>query len=402
MYGFAYTNRVIVGTASLAFKHDLHLNDVQIGLIFSSFAYPYMIFTAMGGWFGDRFGARWSLALLAVVWSGATILMGLATSFMGMMAFGILLGIGQGPTFPIATRAISDWLPERKRAFAQGIMHSSSRLATALTPPLVTLLIVFVTWRGSFIVLGFLGLIWGVAWLIYFRNFPQDHPGITQAELLDLPASRRTKNEQKVSVPWPALVRRLLPVITVYFCYGWMLWLYLAWIPNYFFHRYHLNMKSSAFFSAGVFLAGVLGDLLGGIVSDWILIRTKNLVKARRNVVVVCFLLALVSLLTLFYVRHPGGAAVCLSFAFFFTEFTIGPMWAIPMDITPEFAGSASGIMNVGSPLAAIISPVVFGFVIDKTGNWNLPFIGSVAILLLGAVMAFWMRPEVEFHWPAK
>lgn len=402
MYGFAYTNRVIVGTASLVFKHDLHLSEVEVGLVFSAFAYPYMICTAMGGWFGDRFGARWSLAVLAVIWSGATVLMGLATSFMGMMSFGILLGIGQGPTFPIATRAVSDWLPERKRAFAQGIMHSSSRLATAITPPLVMWLIVLVTWRGSFIVLGFLGLFWAVVWSIYFRNFPHDHPRITPEELRELPADSASKRGGRRNVPWGPLVRRMLPVTTVYFCYGWMLWLYLAWIPSYFFHRYGLNMKSSAFFSAGVFLAGVLGDAIGGIVSDWILSRTKNLIKARRNVVVVCFLLALASLLPLFLVRHPAGAAVCLSFAFFFTEFTIGPMWAMPMDITPEFAGSASGIMNVGSPLAAIISPVVFGFVIDKTGNWNLPFIGSVAILLFGVVMAFWMKPDVEFQWTRK
>lgn len=398
MYGFAYTDRVIVGTASIVFRHDLHLTNVQLGLVFSAFAYPYMVFTAFGGWFGDRFGARWSLALLAVIWSGATILMGLAMSFAGMMAFGILLGIGQGPTFPIATRAVSDWLPKRNRAFAQGIMHSSSRLAAALTPPVVAWLILLVTWRGSFIVLGFLGLFWAVAWSIYFRKSSGEHPRISPEDLLEFPASQSSRSREKRYVPWWPLIRRMLPVTTVYFCYGWMLWLYLAWIPNYFFHRYGLNMKDSAFFSAGVFLAGVFGDAVGGIVSDRVLIRTKSLIKARRNVVVACFLLALCSLLFLFFVRHPAGAALCLSLAFFFTEFTIGPMWAIPMDITPEFAGSASGLMNVGSPLAAIISPVAFGFVIDRTGNWNLPFIGSVAILLFGVVMAFRMRPEAEFH----
>jgi MFS family permease len=83
--------------------------------------------------------------------------------------------------------------------------------------------------------------------------------------------------------------------------------------------------------------------------------------------------------------------------AFFFSEFTIGPMWAIPMDIAPKFSGSASGLMNIGSPLAAIVSPLVFGYLIDKTGNWNFPFVGSIAILLVGSVVAFWMKPEKEF-----
>jgi len=83
-----------------------------------------------------------------------------------------------------------------------------------------------------------------------------------------------------------------------------------------------------------------------------------------------------------------------LSLAFFFSEFTVGPLWAIPMDIAPRFAGSASGLMNTGTAFAAVISPLVFGFVIDKTGNWELPFIGSIGMLLLGAILAFWMKPD--------
>src|SRR5712664_4740546 len=85
--------------------------------------------------------------------------------------------------------------------------------------------------------------------------------------------------------------------------------------------------------------------------------------------------------------------AVFLSLAFFFSEFTIGPMWAIPMDIAPRFSGSASGLMNSGSALAAIVSPLVFGYVIDRTGNWELPFLGSIGLLFLGSIMAFWMKP---------
>jgi MFS family permease len=69
-------------------------------------------------------------------------------------------------------------------------------------------------------------------------------------------------------------------------------------------------------------------------------------------------------------------------------------MWAIPMDIAPQYSGSASGLMNVGSALAAILSPLVFGYVVDKTGNWDIPFLGSIVLLLVGAfVAAFWMKP---------
>jgi len=91
-------------------------------------------------------------------------------------------------------------------------------------------------------------------------------------------------------------------------------------------------------------------------------------------------------------------AAGCLSLGFFFAELTIGPMWAIPMDIAPQFSGTAAGLMNVGSAFAAIVSPVVAGWIIDTTGNWNLPFVGSMMLMLLGAVMAFAMRPDQPFR----
>jgi MFS family permease len=398
MYAITYIDRVNVSTAALVFKQDLHLTNAQVGLVFSAFAYPYVIFTTFGGWLSDRFGARWSLAVSAIVWGGATLVAGMTTTLAGMLMARAVLGLGEGATFPIATRAMCDWLPERKRAFAQGITHSSSRLGTAITPPLVAWLIALITWRGSFAVLGIISLGWALAWAIYFRDSPADHSAITEEELEALPAYI-SRGEGKVpAVPWLLLARRMLPVTFVYFCYGWTLWLYLAWIPSFFLHSYRLDVKNSAFFSSGVFLAGVIGDTLGGVVSDRILSKTGNRNKARRNLVVGGFLCSLACMLLIFFVHQVSSAAICLSLAFFFSEFTIGPMWAIPMDIAPKFSGCASGLMNVGSPLAAIISPLVFGYVIDKTGNWNFPFLGSIAILLFGSVAAFWMKPDQEFR----
>jgi len=185
----------------------------------------------------------------------------------------------------------------------------------------------------------------------------------------------------------------MLPVTAVYFCYAWTLWLYLAWIPMFFLHSYKLDLKTSALFSGGVFFGGVVGDALGGIVSDHLYQKTHNLDRARRNLVVFGFLGSLIFMAPILFLHNVTWAALCLSLAFFFAEFTIGPMWAIPMDIAPRFSGSASGLMNSGSALAAIISPLVSGYVIDKTGNWELPFLGSIGLLLIGSVLAFLMKP---------
>jgi MFS family permease len=397
MYGITYIDRVNVSTASLVFKQDLHLTNAQVGLVFSAFAYPYVFFTTIGGWLSDRIGARWALTVSAVIWGSATLVTGMTTTLAAMLAARAVLGFGEGATFPIATRAMCEWLPERRRAFAQGVTHSSSRLGAAVTPPLVAWLIALITWRGSFVVLGIVSLVWALAWAVYFRDNPADHVNITAKELESLPPFV-VRDRKADPVPWLSLARRMAPVTVVYFCYGWTLWLYLAWIPSFFLHSYHLDVKNSALFSSGVFFAGVVGDTLGGVVSDRILSKTGDRIMARRNLVVAGFICSLQCMLLIFFVRSVSAAVICLSLGFFFAEFTIGPMWAVPMDIAPQFSGSASGLMNIGSPLAAIVSPVVFGYVIDKTGNWTLPFLGSISILLVGSIVAFWMRPDKEFR----
>jgi MFS family permease len=112
----------------------------------------------------------------------------------------------------------------------------------------------------------------------------------------------------------------------------------------------------------------------------------------------VCMLFCLLSLIPLMFTHDLTLSIVCLASGFFFAEMTIGPMWAIPMDIAPEFAGTASGMMNTGSALAAIISPVMGGFLIDYFGNWDLPFVGSILLMGVGVVLAFRMQPESRFE----
>jgi MFS family permease len=400
MYGITYIDRVNVSTAAAVFGKELQLSNTQIGFVFSAFAYPYLLFQIFGGWVGDRFGARIALTVAGVIWSLGTVMTGLAGSFASLVAARLILGFGEGATFPVATRAMSDWTPASRRGFAQGITHSAARLGNALTPPMVAALVVLVSWRGSFIVLGVASFIWTALWILYFRDNPRDHPRISAEELDRLPPFRSRGERKREPVPWGPLTRRMLPVTIVYFCYGWTLWLYLSWIPQYFAQSYHLNLRDSSLFAAGVFFGGVVGDTLGGVVTDRIYERTRDRNKARRNMVVFGFLCSLASMLPILFLHDVTLAAFCLSLAFFFSEFTIGPMWAIPMDIAPRYAGTASGLMNTGSALAAIISPVIAGYMIDLTGIWELPFIGSIALLLLGSMLAFRMRPDQELDAP--
>src|SRR5262249_10944085 len=149
---------------------EFNLTNTQIGLVFSAFAYPYAIFQIMGGWVGDRFGPRLTLFGCGLIWAIATIVTGLAGGLISLFLTRVLLGLGEGATFPTATRAMQYWVRTERRGFAQGITHSFARFGNAVTPPIVAWLMSLFTWRGSFVILGTISLIWVFVWLWYFRN----------------------------------------------------------------------------------------------------------------------------------------------------------------------------------------------------------------------------------------
>jgi MFS family permease len=395
MYFLTYIDRVNISTvvASNQFLKEIPLSKVQIGFVFSAFAYPYLLFQVIGGWVADKFGPRKALTICGIIWAGATIATGLVHGLAALFVARVILGFGEGATFPTATRAMSYWTPKEKRGYAQGITHAFSRLGNSLTPWLVASLTLAISWRGSFIIVGVISVVWAIVWGLYFRDDPNKHSGVTPEEIATLPPYG-SKEGTGVKVPWSRLVGRMAPVTIVYFCYGWILWLFLSWIPSFFKGQYHLDLKTSALFASGVFISGVVGDTLGGLVTDKLYERTHNHKFARCNMVAVMMFLCGVSLVPLMFTRNLNLVALALTAGFFFAEMTIGPMWAIPMDIAPKFAGTASGLMNTGSALAAIVSPVIGGYLIQKTGNWLLPFIVSMGVILVGSALSFTMHPE--------
>src|ERR1700744_1747035 len=306
MYLITYLDRVNVSTAAAGFGPEFQLNKTEVGLVFSAFAYPYLVFQIIGGWVSDRFGAKRTLICCGAVWAVATILTGLAGGLTSLLAARLLLGFGEGATFPAATAAMARWVAKEKRGFAQGITHAASRIGNAVAPGAIVLVMATWGWRESFYICGLFSLLWVIVWAVTFTEHPKDHPRITSDELEVLPVPK----PRAAKVPWMALFRRMAPVTIVYFCYGWTLWLYLSWIPQYFLHSYHLDLKSSAGFATGVFFAGVVGDTLGGIVSDRILKKSGNLKRARSQMVAVCMLLSLVSLSPIVF-NHDLTISIC-------------------------------------------------------------------------------------------
>jgi MFS family permease len=395
MYLVLYIDRVNIATAAPFIQRDLDLSNTELGLALSAFAYPYTVFQLIGGWLGNRFGARRTLCVSLILVCIATALTGMVGGLATLFLARVALGLGEGSALPTATHAMSSWTPAGRWGFAQGITHSSARFGNWITPPIVAALIVSFSWRDSFFILAGISLVWTAIWAWYFRDSPNDHPHVTSDDLARLPSKRPADGAR--AVPWLRLFRRIFPATAVDFFYGWALWLFLTWIPSFFVQNFQLDIRSSALFSSGVFFGGVVGDTLGGWVSDYVLKRTGNIDAARRNVIVVGFVGAAACFLPVIFVHDLTLSVICLSAAFFFAELIVAPVWAVPMDIAPRYAGTAAGMMNFGSAFAGIVSPVVFGYLVDISGSWTVPFIAVVVLLLFGVVPAFYMRPDLPF-----
>jgi sugar phosphate permease len=397
MYFIEYVDRVNLSVAAPLIKQEFGLSNTRLGVALASFGYCYAIFQIICGYLGDRLGPRRMLAMSGILWGLGTLTTGFATGLGGLILARLLVGTGEGGTIPVATRAMSNWVPRERRGFAQGFTHSASRAAAALTPPLVVFMIPFVGWRGAFMVMGVISLLWVVLWYSYFRDDPRNHRGVTPEELAALPPyadAARDQGGRRQRVPWLRLLLRILPVTIVFFAHAWALWMYLSWLPSFFVSHFHIDLKHSAFYTGAVFLAAVIGNTSGGMLTDWLYTRTGKLNASRRNVVILAFGGSIVFMSGVLFVQDETIVALCLAAALFFLELSAGPVFATPMDVAPAYAGVATGFVSTAAGLAAVVSPITFGYIVDATGSYTSPFIVSIGILALGIVVSFWMRPD--------
>jgi len=388
-----YIDRVNLSVAAPVIKTELGLSNTQLGFALSAFGYCYATFQIVNGFIGDRFGPRLTLALCGLLWAAGTIATGFVGGLASLVIARMLVGLGEAGTIPTGARVMSNWVPSNRRAFAQGFTHSCARFAAGVTPPIVVVLMAYVGWRGAFLTLGAVSLVWTVVWAAYFRNDPRDQKGITPAELADLPAYHPPERKFR-AIPFGRLFVRILPIALVFFCRAWTLWLFLTWLPTFFAESYRLDLKASALFTSGVFLAGMLGDTAGGVLSDAIYKRTGNLNRARRDAIIVGFIGSLIFLLPVLFVHDAVTITLALGASLFFLEMTEGPIWAVPIDVAPNFTGIAGGIMSTSAGIAAVSSPAAFGIMVDWTGSYSIPFVVSMVLALVGIVLAFFVRPD--------
>jgi sugar phosphate permease len=302
VYMITYMDRVVISNAAPVIQKEFGFSLVTMGWILASFRWAYALFQIPGGWLGDRIGPRRALAIIVTWWSAFTSLTALAWSAASMIAVRFLFGIGEAGAFPIATRSLSRWMLPGERGFAQGITHAGSRLGAAMTPPLVVWIITRYNWRAAFVTFGLMGVVWSVAWLLYYRDVPDEHGGTNLAERdLIRTATGGAQRLVGVAVPWRKILSSsgLWYLAAMYFCYNYCLATYLDWFPTYL-HQYRgYDLKRMGFYASLPLLAGTVGDLAGGWLSDVLLPARGRRDRSRhahhgsadvRRVVLPCFL----------------------------------------------------------------------------------------------------------------
>ncbi|WP_343615954.1 MFS transporter [Novosphingobium sp.] len=399
-----YVDRIAVSAAKAAIVGDLGLSDTSFGWVLSAFALGYALCQAPAGAIADRFGARGVLAGIVVLWSAFTGLTGLAMGLGSLLLIRFLFGAAEAGAFPTCARAIYAWLPAGERALAQGINLSGSRLGAAFALPLVASLLGHAGWRASFFVLGAVGVVWAAAWYAWFRNTPEEHSGVTPAELAEIRGDPQARPDpREATVPhgslwcsasmWLLMGQFFASNFTFFFC--------LTWLFPYLQKAYHLDALTTGMLAAVPLVAGALGNWVSGWTIDR-LFRRGFAMQSRRWVAMVGFALSAVGLLGCLTATTAGGATAWLALAVFGADLTNPASWATCIDLGGPRSGAVSGVMNMAGNLGSFMTGLAFPYLMAAFGSAT-PFFTLGAVLNLLAMLcwvALRIRRGVVFDRP--
>jgi MFS transporter, ACS family, glucarate transporter len=387
-YVITYMDRVVISTAVPSIQKEFGFSIVTMGWILGSFQWAYALFQIPGGWFGDRVGPRRALTLIVMWWSLFTSATTLAWNATSMAAVRFLFGMGEAGAFPIATRSLSRWMLPAERGFSQGITHAGSRLGAALTPALVAFIILGYGWRAPFVIFGMLGLLWAGVWFWYYRDSPAEHKRVNAAERELIQAGLGSAASVRKTVPWRRILSspQMWMICAMYFCYAYNVGVYLTWFPKYLSDHRGFSLQKMGLYASLPLLAGTIGDLCGGWISDILAKRIFDIKMARRAVAVVGFLLAAVSIVLASLTADSLRSVVYSCFGMLGLELTVGVSWAVTIDIGDEFAGSVSALMNTFGNTGGATASVLTGYLVQAAG-WNPPFLIVSGLSVVAALL---------------
>ncbi|NCI48140.1 MFS transporter [Sediminibacterium soli] len=376
-----YLDRTAASVAEHGITDSFQLTEKQFGWLHAVFSIAYGLFQIPSGWIGDKFGAKKVLLFIVLWWSGFTLLTGLSATFTAMLVIRFLFAAGEAGAFPNISIAISKWFPATERARAQSFVWMCTRMGGALAPVIIIPVMDQWGWHMVFYSFGVIGIAWALLWYFFFREEPAQMPGISNEELIEIESSRRLKKSHGLlSFRKLASDRNLWAIMLMYCLYMFGAYFYLSWLPKYLRQGRGFDMKQSGFIALP-FILGALGCLLGGFSTDY-LCKKIGVRWGRRSVAFTGLLLA--GLCIIGAALSPGnmGCIAFLSAGLFFKDFTLPVSWTVSADIGGKHAGAITGSMHMFGQIGSTLMSLGFGYVVQETGNWNLPMIG-IGILVL-------------------
>jgi ACS family hexuronate transporter-like MFS transporter len=401
---FNYIDRTAIFYPITAIATEFHLNDDEIGLVLAAFGIGYFITTLAGGIAVDRWGARRVVAGAALVWFIAMGGAGLAAGLVSLFLARMLLGLAEGPNFPATSRAVSVWLAPTERATALAHSLVAVPLALAVRAPIVTLLLATIGWRYLFLILGLIVLAWIPFWLWLYRDDPGSSPHVSPSELEHIRGQGPEAGQARAAsafdaADWRFVLtnRTLLANSWAFFVFGYFVFFFMTWLPDYLQRTYGLGLKEVGLFSFLPWFTAALLLWSLGLLSDALLRRTGRLRIARSSLIMLTQLLAALAVLPVIFVSDIDVVIGCISLAVGFSMGANTAYYATTIDVAPSRAGTALGVMNTWFALSGFAAPAATGYIVSLTGSFDAAFWLLAALAGSSVVVVFlFHRPDDE------
>ena len=341
---------------------EFGITAAVMGVALSAFFIAYVLGNLFGGLAADRFGSKIVLGASLTVWSVFSALTGLAHNITHIVLVRLGVGIGEGPYFPSAVKVIGGIFPTEERGFAVGFNSSGNRVGAALCPIIMAFLIAAWGWRVAFLVTGLGGLVWVVAWVIFFKDLSR------------APAGAVSSKPMVEKLNWLVLLQNkaIIGLIGVKFTQDFLQWLFLTWIPGYLITGRHFSVLQMGFYTSLAFGAAAVAQPFIGFLSDSLIRWGWSVNRARKTIQVGLQLLSATIIVT-GYTDNVGIAMFFMVLAISAESSCAGHIWTIITDVIPEaYVGSVGGLINAIGAIAGILSPIVTGVLVTATGNFHV------------------------------
>ncbi|MFF7709922.1 MFS transporter [Pseudomonas sp. NPDC007930] len=381
-----YVDRVNISIAAPFMAKDLGLDKIQMGLIFSAFAWTYAFALVPAGFVADRLGSRMAYGASLITWSLATVGQGLAGGFASLFGLRLAVGALEAPAFPANSRAVTVWFPARERGIASSIYVCGQYLGTALFTGALLWLATTWDWRHVFYTTGAAGVLFGFIWLWLYRD-PSACKKVSREELdyIEQGGALVQSSQQRTRFNWRQVAellryRQIWAICLGKFASTSALYFFLTWFPTYLMEERQLSTIKVGIFAVLPFLGATVGILLAGIVSDTLIRKGHSLSFARKLPLVVGSALGM----SIVLVNFTDSNAVCIAIltCAFFAQGIASASWAAVSEVAPkELIGLTGGITSLAANIGGIVTPIVIGAIVQATHSFAYAFwfIGAVA-----------------------